>query len=355
MTELAFCPAFDQQPSDDFVSGWLAHIDATGYPETFPNITTTHPPRDGKVVLLSGEVRVPILRREGQELVSCPICAPTGKKFKVGRGAWFPEEKVVRFIGHRCAAKHFAELYAEAEERFKVDARCRQLVLAWAALIQRRESLLAFIEEARPIAEALYFVREQIDDQAPGFCEFLYADLHKRQGEISIKNDAGLRDQRGQVILDTVVLGRAYGYVFLKKGFAPQNIFREAKAFLGTMDTPLPPWSPGGDDEEVTLEILTRGGQALKMMIAIRNSVSLIASAQMFLSTFTLALLERWSRNEQSPFRSLTFARSGKQILLRSVSFAGQHFANALLPDAAMVGLPHSPPVLDPLTSERQA
>ncbi|RWG23324.1 MAG: hypothetical protein EOQ55_00785 [Mesorhizobium sp.] len=350
---LASFAVFDTQPSDEFVSAWIAHISETGYPETFGNVTTTHPPRDGKVVLLSSDIKVPVLRREGQEWVPCPICSPTGKKFKVGRCAWFPGEKAVRFIGHKCAARHFGELYAEAEERFKVEARCRQLVAAWASLLDRREALLDLIDEARPIAEALYFVREQIDDQAPGFSDFLYTDLAKRQGELSIKNDTGLRDQKGQVILETVVLGQVYGYVFLKRGFAPQNVLREARAFLATMDTPLPPWSPGSTDDSATLEVLARGGQAIKMMSAVRDTVSLIDTAQRFFGNFTLALLERWGRNEQSPFRSLTFTRSDKQILLRSVSFAGEHYANALVPDAALASLPYRANALDPLTSER--
>ncbi|RWC76086.1 MAG: hypothetical protein EOS30_09845 [Mesorhizobium sp.] len=353
MTDLACFPAFPSQPDDAFVAGWLAHINDTGYPETYRDITTTHPPSDGKVVLLTGEVRVPVLRREGQELVPCPICSPTAKKFKLGRGAWFPEEKAVRFIGHRCAAKHFGELYAEAEERFKVDARCRHLVAAWASLAARRDDLVSLIDQIQPTAEALAFVREQIDDQAPGFADFLYTDLHKRGGAISIKNDTGLRDQKGQVILDTVLLGQAYGYVFLKRGFGPQNVLREARGFLTTMDTPLPAWSPGGTNDAATLEILSRGGQAIKMMSAVRETISLISSAQLFLGNFTLALLERWGRNEQSPFRSLVFNKSGKQLLLRSVSFAGEHFANALFPDITLADLPYNGAALDPLTSER--
>ncbi|MBZ9926806.1 hypothetical protein [Mesorhizobium sp. BR1-1-4] len=354
MTDLACFPAFPTQPDDAFVASWLAHINETGYPETYPNVTTTHPPKHGKVVLLSGEVKVPVLRREGQEWVPCPICSPTGKKFKVGRGAWFPKEKAVRFIGHKCAARHFGELYAEAEERFKVDARCRHLLLSWKSLAARRGDLLTLFDEIRPTAEALAFVREQIDDQAPGFADFLYTDLHKRGGEISIKNDTGLRDQKGQVILDTVVLGQAYGYVFLKRGFGPQNVLREAKAFLATMDTPLPAWSPGETNDAATLEILSRGGQAIKMMGAVRETVALISSAQLFLGNFTLALLERWGRNEQSPFGSLAFNKSGNQLLLRSVSFAGEHFANALFPDATLADLPYNRSALDPLTSERQ-
>ncbi|TIW62988.1 MAG: hypothetical protein E5V48_02705 [Mesorhizobium sp.] len=353
MTTLQHFSVFPTQPDDAFVSGWLSHITDTGYPETYENITTTHPPKDGKVVLLSGEIKVPVLRREGQEWVPCPICSPTSPQFKVGRMAYYPEEQAVRFIGHNCAAKHHGELYAEAEERFKVDARCRQLIAAWSSLVERRQYLLELIEQARPVAEAQHFVREQIDDQAPGFSEFLYTDLSRRQGVISIKNDTGVRDQKGQVVLETVVLGTVYGYVFLKKGFAPQNVLREAKAFLATMDSPLPPWSPGGTDDAATTEILTRGDQALKMMKAVRETVALVGSSRMFFDVATLGLLERWARNEQSPFRSLTFGRSGNQLLLRSDTFAGQHFANAILPDAALLSLQYRPTALDPLTSER--
>ena len=90
-----------------------------------------------------------------------------------------------------------------------------------------------------------------------------------------------------------------------------------------------------------------------KMMKAVRETVALIDNAQRFLSSFTMSLLERWGRNEQSPFRSLTFTQTGKQILLRSVSFAGEHYANALVPDAALTNLPYHPDTLDPLTSER--
>ena len=70
--------------------------------------------------------------------------------------AYFPEEQAVRFIGQNCAAKHFGELYAEADERFKVEARCRQLVANWAALLERREGLHSFIDEAMPVADGLH-------------------------------------------------------------------------------------------------------------------------------------------------------------------------------------------------------
>ncbi|WP_050596540.1 hypothetical protein [Mesorhizobium ciceri] len=345
-------PAFPIQPDDVFVSTWLGHINETGYPETFPNVSTTHPPKDGKVVLLSGEIKVPILRREGQEWVPCPICSPTSPQFKVGRMAYFPEELAVRFIGHNCASKHFGELYAEAEERFKVEARCRQLVAVWAGLVDRRELLLHFIESAMPVAAALHFVREQIDTQAPGFSGFLYVDLAKRQGDLIVRRDTGLRDQKGQLIIDDIVLGRVDGYLFLKKTFAPQNVLREAKSFISSMEVPLPNWEPGSDDEDAAIEILARGGQALKMMSSLRDVASTIATAQSFLRTYNLNLLDRWFQEGASPFQSLVIKREGNQLLLRAESFEGSHFANALFPEATLASIETPIGVFDPLTSE---
>lgn len=355
MTDLACYPAFATQPDDAFVSTWLGHINETGYPETFPNVSTTHPPKDGKVVLLSGEIQVPILRREGQEWVPCPICSPTSPQFKVGRMAYFPEEFAVRFIGHKCAARHFGEKYAEAEERFKVEARCRQLVAAWAALLDRRELLVSFIDGALPVADALHFVRDQIDTQAPGFSDALYVDLAKRDGDLIVKRDSGIRDAQGRAVSEDIVLGHVNGYSFFKKSFGPQNVLREAGYFLAEMDTPLPEWTPGSDNAAAALEILTRGGQALKMMSAVREAVTAIGSAQSFLSPHNLNSLERWGRNSQSPFASLVFKRERNQLLLRAEWFAGPHYANALLPEIALHSLilATREGVLDPLTSER--
>ncbi|MER8567607.1 hypothetical protein NKH85_17165 [Mesorhizobium sp. M0924] len=345
--------SFSSQPDDAFVISWLAHINDTGYPETFPNVSTTHPPKDGKVVLLSGEIRVPILRREGQEWVPCPICSPNSPQFKVGRMAYFPEELAVRFIGHNCAAKHFGERYAEAEERFKVEARCRQLVAAWARLLDRRELLLHFIASAKPVADALHFVREQLDTQAPGFSGFLYVDLAKRQGELIVRRDTGLRDQKGQLIIDDVLLGRVDGYVLLKKTFGPHNVLREAKSFIDGMDAPLPKWEPGSEDDDAAFQILARGGQALKMMASLREVASTIATAQSFLRTYNLSLLDRWFKAGASPFQSLVLTREGNQLLLRAESFEGAHYANVLLPEAALEGIETPEGVFDPLTSEK--
>lgn len=98
---------FLEYPSDEFIGAWITHIKQTGRPEMFDGVSTTKPPRNGRIVLLARKIVVPVKKRDDGNLVPCPICSTECSKFITGYMAWFPLEGVVRFIGHQCGAKYF--------------------------------------------------------------------------------------------------------------------------------------------------------------------------------------------------------------------------------------------------------
>lgn len=67
-------PIFAEQPSEEYLLRWRQHIDVTGYPESFENVSTTKPDQLENIVLLSEEISVPVAKREGGEMIPCPFC-----------------------------------------------------------------------------------------------------------------------------------------------------------------------------------------------------------------------------------------------------------------------------------------
>lgn len=87
-------------------SPFLKHVAATAHPETFPTICTSTPPRDARVEIVA-EFTADRSKRPDSQPVPCPICSPNAPKYLEGRLAWFPDEGVIRAIGHECGDKYF--------------------------------------------------------------------------------------------------------------------------------------------------------------------------------------------------------------------------------------------------------
>lgn len=341
---LAHYPVFEQRPTEEYVSAWQAYSDGTGYPERYENVSTTHPPKDAEVVLLSGEIRVPVLRREGQEWVPCPICSPTGNKFKVGRQAWFPQEKAVRFIGHRCAAKHFGEQYKIAEAQFARVGRMRHLISRWNEILPHTEAIQRYVEALRPAAQAAAVVRQMMDAEASGFAPWLHRELTRGlPGQIALMNDTGFKDAKGNAVLESYVLGVVAGVRFLGEEYQPDEHLEAASAILKGMERPLPTWSVDEQSEDAEREIELRAGEAFFLADYVLDAADQVDAARDFLAAENLALLERWSKNNQSPFRSLICRIEDGGLRIRSVSFVGTHYVNSIVGDGLFQALPNRP------------
>jgi len=92
------------------------------------------------------------------------------------------------------------------------------------------------------------------------------------------------------------------------------------------LDRPLPDWQPG-DEPTSEEEIIRRGVLVDRMPDMLDDLWQLVTSSQGFFSEDNLNLLERWSRDDGSPFNGgLVCRRSDGEFLLRSITFDGHHF-----------------------------
>lgn len=334
-------PVWDQQPSEEFVSGWHEHLNSTGYPELFDRVSTARPFNLADVRLLSGELRVPVLRREDQTLVPCPLCQPNSPKFKVGRMAWFPHEKTVLFIGHECAKKHIGEDYVKADDLYRKQARCRRYQASWEEFQFRREDLCTLVARMMPVAKSLELSRwHQLEKDAPGFAPFLHNELSLMSGSISVMVDTGLKDNRKKRIFETLHVGAVRGYEVLGSSRRPVRDLEKAKQVLDDIAKPLPAWNASDDDTAGMEEILSRGLRAMSMLKSLRETLAFLLSARGFWNAENLAVLERWGRMDESPFASLEFRREGNRVFLRSESYQGKHYSNITVPESLYTYLP---------------
>ncbi|MDK1377114.1 MULTISPECIES: hypothetical protein [unclassified Sinorhizobium] len=353
--ELPFHACFPDHPSPEFIQRWHEHIEQTGSPETFEKVSRTKPSATENVRLLSGELSVPLAKRIESRLVPCPVCSPTSGKFKVGRMAWFPDEQCVRFIGHDCAAKHFGETYRVADKRYKFEQSCLFYQRMWQRMEHRVPALEAYIDELEPIAKAVQFVREYLDKNAAGFVAFLWEELAPQNGAVYLKEDIGSRDGRGQRLFQDVLLGTVDGLPFISRNFRPAETLSGIRSICHDLRRPLPTWNSEGGDDETAQEIIDRGRRVEWMMKTLRSLVVKVSEARDFLRPTSLALLERWAKNEQSPFNSLVFRWEGSGVNLRAETYQGSFYCNLVIP-RAFHGIPiPNPldPVLDPISSTK--
>ncbi|MER8464191.1 hypothetical protein [Mesorhizobium sp. M1396] len=336
-------PVFDEKPSDDYVDRWLEFTNATGHPERFENVTTTKPEMIGTLRLLSGEIEVPIFKRDDQDMVPCPICHPTDPWFKLGRMAFFPEERVVRFIGHECAKRHYKGEFDIAEERYRKEARVRYLLRRWGSLADNVDRIAKFANSLVEHARALEDLRADIDKKASGLSKFLSRELSRNSGRIEIQVDSGIKDTNGNAVITTDVLGVAYGSEFWGRPYVPYQQLLSLQRDTEDLKRDLPIWRSEDLDSDHEEEILIRASSADMLPERLDELSFLLIRSQSFFTPNNLALLERWGKNTGSPFKSLTCRVENDRLVIASNTFADYHYINPVLPFAAVNRSPSTP------------
>ncbi|WP_085043805.1 hypothetical protein [Ensifer aridi] len=340
MTEERYFPVWDRVPDDEFVAAWREHTMATGYPELFDRVSTGRPQNLADVRLLSTEIKVPTLKRDGQDWVPCPLCRPSSPKFQTGRLALFPHEKTVQFIGHNCAAKHIGEDYRVAEQRFRRERRARNYQKVWRDLQARVPALTELLQRLSPMVQAIDASKLALAKEADGFPTFLQSELAHTGGKVSTLVDTGLMDNRGRRIAERAALGTVVGLRFLDKARLTPKL-REAQRILGEIQADLPVWSAASDTDALE-DLLRIGHRGTSVVNMIRDLLDAVSNSRMFLHENNLALMERWAAADDSPFDHLSFRRKASWILLDSVSYAGRHRASFRISDAMFAELPFS-------------
>ncbi|WJR67251.1 hypothetical protein QTA58_00305 [Neorhizobium sp. CSC1952] len=341
LTEARHFPIFDKRPHEEFVERWKEYIAETGYPELFENVSTSRPYDMAGIVVLSGELKIPRVRRLDGALVPCPLCSAGAPKFEIGVLAWFPAERTIMCIGHDCARRHLGEEYVAARQVYNRESKARRFVDVWSELQERAPRLREIGWQLMPIATAIENARKQFENEAPGFLDVIHGEYLINSGRISTVVDTGLRDQRRRKVYETVQIGTLVGREFLENK-APAKTLRAILRTLDGIDEPLPNWTPGDESNDALDEILRRGREIIPAIQKMKLVRDYVADARLFLHENNLKLFERWGELENSPFERLEFRRRGSWIFLDSVSFHGRHKAYFRISEDMFMPLPEA-------------
>lgn len=327
VSSLAHYPVFERRPDDTYLQQWREHIKQTGSPETFDYVTMTGPRDVDGAVLMSGEIEVPIDKREDEAMVPCPLCRPNSPKFKTGRMAWFPTEKTVLFIGNKCAKRHMGDEYEVADRRFKKEVAAKAMELVWAEVQARSSELIEFGSKMLPVSAALEKAKKSFGEQAPQFDDFLDRELFHNRGVIEKTINTGFKDQRDRFVYETVRLGTLVGRQFLSR-FNSQRALKNAISVLEATNQPLPKWSHDDPNQNRLDDTLAAGRKAVKAIHILRDIRDYLASARAFVEPNNLALLQLWADDvDESPFDALSVRRKGGWLFFSVSAYFGSESA----------------------------
>jgi hypothetical protein len=104
LVDLVHRPLFPTRPMESVKDAFLAHVAASGCPETFPSISTTEPPADGALKVLT-KFGVVSERRWDRGLAPCPICNPHYGQFGQGVLIWCEADWAIYAVGFECATR----------------------------------------------------------------------------------------------------------------------------------------------------------------------------------------------------------------------------------------------------------
>lgn len=142
---------FTDRPGSHIIQDFRTHLAETAKPDTWRYHEPSQPPRDQDFEELL-RFEIPDKKRRDVGKASCPICSPMAPKYFEGALAWFPNEGVLRAIGHECASSHFgvARHNAAIAKRRHREA----VIRAQDFLLDALPRVVAFREEAGALEAA---------------------------------------------------------------------------------------------------------------------------------------------------------------------------------------------------------
>ena len=162
--------------------------------------------------------------------------------------------------------------------------------------------------------------------------------------------DAGLHEPRrrgvpenmrqGNAVIERKSIGVAAGLAFLAPGYDAMRDIRNLKAALSDTARDLPEWAPTCPEHQATDEILKRGRVVERAMQRMVETLLSVSDGQKFLSKRNIGKIHRWGNRPSSPFSRFDLKIEDRGLLVRSNTFAGDHYANVLIADQSDRDLP---------------
>lgn len=307
MTDLILRSVFPEPPSDALRLAFGKHIATTGRPETFSDISTAQPPKDGTVVVLEHPVDINRKTRSDRGMAPCPICSPEhGKYLNGGSLIWCEATQAIYAIGPRCSAHLWEDgrmnkainLFMESE-RAKADGiRLYHLVL-------RIPRLLEWIVRNRSLAS-------DVTNAHTSFAK----DMRRLRGAMSraLKASNGTALDRGP--LTDIPIGTVIGRPFLSGGWALGSDLDQVATVLRAFPV------IEGQDLLHWIDALTPSVRAAKCKEIERARETLaraeqrMEAASSFLSARNTEVLGRWGKGEGAPM-SFSVSMTTSRITFR--------------------------------------
>jgi len=204
-------PWWNERPSDERIQEILSFVLRTNQPHLWPGQTYNKPPNDAVIDYLT-EFRL----SQAKPKVPCPCCRPRHPKYRHGMVAFFPNERVIRIMGHDCFKRFNSEGHTEALRKYHGDLQRKRDIAYLLGNLDKVADFKAAVERAIPIAHAVDQFR---NDTCNTFTEVLRTDLweHIRTGELRITRKAQRMDEDDRDVTIIETYGKISGQDFLKK------------------------------------------------------------------------------------------------------------------------------------------
>jgi hypothetical protein len=301
-------PVYASPPGDDVTAAFRKHVAQTGQPETFPTISTSHPPEEGTVAVLFHPVEINPKTRHDKAMGPCPICSPTAPKWlHEGSLIWCEATKAIYCVGPDCYKGLWADGRMDrAINLFTESAKAKADGIRLYHLILRIPRLLGWVAENRTLAEQITALHTSFGkDQSR-----LRAVLSR-----SLKASDGIANDRGP--LTDIPIGRVSGRPFLAGRWSLAADIDEAANILRAFPV------IRGDDLTGWADALTPSARAdhcrdiERARDALARADEKMRAAHDFLLPRNIEILGRWARGEGSP-TSFSVSATTSRVTFRS-------------------------------------
>jgi hypothetical protein len=305
-------PWWDKRPTDERIQEIMGFIQRTNKPYLWPGQTYDKPHPDSIPDYLA-EFHLP----SSKPLTPCPCCTPRHAKYRHGMIAYFPQERVIRIMGHDCFRSINSERHTEALKKYHGDLQRKKDIAYLLGNLGKVPELTTIITHAVPIGHALDNLRNRA---CQVFKEVLRIDLYDqiRTGELKYNTSRmqffpiSQGEEEEKEIHSIETYGRISGQDMLNTRFMRLgNRLDQALIVLDRLDF-------GPDFQKITAEMTDRDRRDTARMLGrcfdTANKVfTAIEELRQFTSTTTIATLNGWARQEGAPVR-MHVAFDGKNL-----------------------------------------
>lgn len=284
--DLVLIPDFEICPGRELGQRFEAFARQSGAPETFPGLSTMHPPDEGEIAILSDEISLARSARPNRDAIPCPVCSPRSPKWlDGGRLIWCGATRAIYLIGPTCGSTGWASRVTQALNAYLQEELVRKNAARLAAEVRLSAPRLAWIEANRAAIARVEALHQGLAETFPKLRHLIYR-----------------RAKGGDVIWEPIddvsqAIGRVRGPRFLTSSWreAPKlGAAAETLAAIGRLCGDADPATWAAELAPAICEL--RLGELDEAIGTLKAAAQNVEEAAAFLSAETVQTLARLSR-----------------------------------------------------------